>query len=311
MRVLVRKLARVVPEAGQGFYRDHCPQQAAGIAYRVLFSIVPLAIVLVSIFGLILENDEIRQDVVNAIVDRLPVTVAGRKDVEDALTSIASPLSATGLVSLALFAWASTGMMSSIRFGLEAAMGVVNSRPTVRGKAVDLLLVVGAGLLVLVMAGLTIFGGFVQRTSDEFGKAVGIGTGALADIVLRLASLLVIVGVVLLLYRFVPARGLRIRDGVAGAVMTAVILELISLASSYVYGKATKLSVIYGSLTVGLVFLYSTYLYASALLFGAEVAAAWARPEPTEPGEPVLVQVKRGIVGLFVRQAEPGPPRPG
>ena len=66
---------------------------------------------------------------------------------------------------------------------------------------------------------------------------------------------------------FVPARGLRTRDGIAGALVTAVFLELISLASSYVYDKATKLSVIYGSLTVGLVFLYSTYLYASALLF--------------------------------------------
>jgi membrane protein len=308
VRALLRKLARVVPEAGQGFYRDHCPQQAAGIAYRVLFSIVPLAIVLVSVFGLVLENEEIRTDVVNAIVAWLPVTVAGRKDVEDALASIATPFSAAGLVSLALFAWAASGMMTSIRFGLEDAMSVTRSRPMVRGKAVDLILVVGAGLLVLLMAGLTIFGGFVQRTSDELGNALGIGGGALADALMRLLSLAVIVGVVLLLYRFVPARGLRIRDGIAGAVITGVVLELVSLASSFVYDKATKLSVIYGSLTIGLVFLYATYLYASALLFGAEVAAAWARPEPTEPGEPVLLQLKHGILGLFVSQPEPDPP---
>jgi hypothetical protein len=50
------------------------------------------------------------------------------------------------------------------------------------------------------------------------------------------------------------------------------------------------------------VFLYSMYLYSSALLLGAEVAASWARPDPTTPGEPVLTQVKRGVLGLFVTQ---------
>ena len=297
-----------MPDAGQGFYRDHCPQQAAGIAYRVLFSIVPLAIVLVSIFGLVLQDDSVRADVVDAIVKHLPVTVAGRKDVEDALTSIATPFSAAGLVSLALFAWASTGMMSAIRFGLEAAMHVTASRPTFRGKAVDLLLVVGAGLLVLVMAALTVLGGFVQKTSGNLGSFLGVGTGFLADLLLRLITFALIVGVVLLLYRFVPARGLRTRDGVAGALLTAVFLEVISLASSYVFDKATSLSVIYGSLTVGLVFLYSTYLYASALLFGAEFAAAWSLPEPTEPGAPILTQIKRAVLGLFVKQPEPESP---
>jgi hypothetical protein len=44
------------------------------------------------------------------------------------------------------------------------------------------------------------------------------------------------------------------------------------------------------------------YLYSSALLLGAEVAAAWARPEPVGPGLPVMTQVKRAVVGLFVTQ---------
>ena len=79
LQALLRKVVRVVPEAGQGYFRDRCPQQSAGIAYRVLFSIVPLAIVLVSVFGLVLQNDGLRQDVVNAIVARLPVTVAGAR----------------------------------------------------------------------------------------------------------------------------------------------------------------------------------------------------------------------------------------
>ena len=74
----------------QRFFADQCPQQAAAIAHRVLFPTAPLAIILVSIFGLLLQDDSLREDVVDAIVDALPVTVAGRQDVEDAITAIAT-----------------------------------------------------------------------------------------------------------------------------------------------------------------------------------------------------------------------------
>ena len=97
------------------FFSHQCPQLAAGIAYRVLYSIAPLAIVLVSIFGLVLQDDSVRHDVVNAIVDELPVSRAGRKDVEDAITEIATPASAAGFASLLVFGWAATGMMEDAR----------------------------------------------------------------------------------------------------------------------------------------------------------------------------------------------------
>ncbi len=300
-----RKVLRVIPEAGQRFYSDHCPQQAAGIAYRVLFSVAPLAIVLVSVFGLVLQNDDYREDVIDSIVDALPVSAQGHSDVENAIRAIATPSSAAGLLSLVLFVWAATGMMTSIRQGLETAMQVTRARPTVRGKLVDLALVVGTAVLVLLTAAVTVVGGAVEKAAARIG-----GSGMLARGLVHGVAFALTVGVVLLLYRFVPARGLRIRDGLAGAIVTGVLLQLISLASTFIYDKATNLTVIYGSLTAALVFLYSVYLYSSALLLGAEVAAAWARPDGGEPGPPVLVQVKRAVRGLFVAQEDPPAPKP-
>lgn len=301
--VVTKKVARVIPDAVQRFFADQCPQQAAGIAYRVLFSIAPLAIVLVSIFGLVLQDDSVRQDVVNTIVDALPVSAAGRKDVEDAITGIATPASAAGLIGLLVFAWAATGMMTAIRRGLESAMGVAESRPPARGKLVDLGLIVGAAVLVLVTVGINLFGNLVQRASGSLGEAIGLGAGTLASVLLHGARFFLSIVVVLLLYRFVPARGLRIRDGLVGAIVTALLFLLISLASGWISEKTARLSVVYGSLTGALVFLYSVYLYSSALLLGAEVAAAWSRPQ-TAGGEPILTQVKRAVLGLFVRQKE-------
>src|SRR5262249_19160522 len=159
-----------------------CPQLAAGIAYRVLFSIVPLAIGLVSIFGLILQNDSIRHDVVNAIVDALPVSADGKTKVDHAITALATPASAAGFLSLLLFAWAATGMMGAIRRGLETAMHVPETRPVARAKLVDLALVVGAAALVLVTAGITLLGDLLQKVSDRFGDVIGIETSTLAGL---------------------------------------------------------------------------------------------------------------------------------
>ena len=299
----MKKLGRVAAAALQDFVADRCPQQAAGIAYRALFSMAPLAIVLVAIFGLVLQDDGIRETVVDTVVDALPVSAAGHQDVEDAITAIATPASALGLLGLLVFLWAATGMMAAIRQGLESALHVTDSRPMLRAKLIDLALVAGAGLLVLISAGVTLLGVLVDKASDDVADATGIGADALATVGHRGASFILSTVVVLLLYRFVPARGLRVRDGVVGAIVTALLLQLISLASAWIYEKTTELSVIYGSLTAVLVFLYSLYLFASALLLGAEVAAAWCRPH-TESGEggPILTQLKRAGRGLFARQ---------
>jgi membrane protein len=267
----------------------------------VLFSVAPLAIVLVSILGLVLQDDDVRTDVVGAIVDALPLSAAGAADVEAAFASIAGPASAAGLASLALFAWAATGMMTAVRQGLESALSVDESRPLARGKLVDLVLVVGAALLVLATAGFTLLGEFVHRAAGAGGDALGVGAGTLASGVSRAAAFVLTIGVVLLLYRFVPARGLRIRDGLIGAIVTALLLQLISFLSGWIYEKTTRLSLIYGSFTVALVFLYSVYLYASALLFGAEVAAAWSRPPPDEPAA-ILPRLRHTMLTALVKR---------
>jgi len=297
----VKKFALVVRNAVQRYFADRCPQSAAGIAYRVLFSIAPLAIVLVSIFGLVLQNDSVRRDVVNTIVDALPVSVAGGNDVEDAITAIATPASSAGLVSLFLFAWAASGMMTAVRQGLESAMNVTESRPTARGKLVDAVLIVGAALLVLVTVAITLLGDLVQKAAGSLGELIGVGADVLASGLLRAAAFVLSIVVVLLLYRFVPARGLRIRDGLLGAIVTALLFQLISLASGWIYVKTTRFSVVYGSLTAALVFLYSMYLYSSALLLGAEVASAWARPRAAE-GELIPAQLKRAVLRFTLKQ---------
>jgi len=300
---LVRKLVGVVPAAIDGYFAHRLPNYAAAVAYRVLFSLAPLAIVLVSVFGLLLRNDDLRTDVIDRIVGWLPVSEEGSQQVADAITRLANPASLAGLVSLALFAWAATGMMAALRIGLEVAFDVPRDdrRPVVRAKLVDLALVVGAGVLVILAIAASFAGQVVTRFVGSFADSIKIDGGVI-DQLLRIGLPLVVSSVVvMLLFRFVPSRRIDWRGTLAGGITSGLLLVGISLASALVYDKASGLSAVYGSLTVVFVFLYSVYLYASAILFGAQLADVWSRELEPATG-PLVERVRSGVAGLFVRQ---------
>jgi membrane protein len=218
------------------------------------------------------------------------------------IEGIASPASAAGLVSLVVFVWAASGMMGSLRRGLEAAMGVLLSRPVVRNKLVDLVLVVATAVLVAVSAAAELFSRLTNDLVEELAIDTGVGLGA-AGTVIELAVPFVLWGVTAwLLYRFVPTTRHRTLDALAGAIVTAILLLVISLGSDLVQAKTTDWSLIYGSLTSLLIFVYSAYLYASVLLLGAAITAEWSRPHVRpDHALPLGTRLRRALRGAFVR----------
>ena len=57
----------------QEFGDDNCSHMAAAISYYALFSIIPLTIFTVSIFGLVVRDDDLQQDIAQEIVDFMSV----------------------------------------------------------------------------------------------------------------------------------------------------------------------------------------------------------------------------------------------
>jgi membrane protein len=268
----------VVAGAIGRFLRHRSTQHAAGIAYRILFSLVPLAILVVSALGLLVHDASRRDELVDDIVAKLPILQDDADEVEQTIVALASPASVTGVVALLAFVWTASGMMAAIRAGLENAFEAERP-PLARAKLVDLLLVVGAALLVLGLAGLSVVAELLRRSVGTLNGVVDGAIGVTIQAVLSFA-------VTLLLYRFVPGRRLRTHDAVAGALVTAALLLLVSAASDWLFARSLEQNVIYGSLAATFVFLYSLYVYACVLLFGAEVAAAWSQPPEAAPSLP-------------------------
>jgi len=299
---LARGVVNALPRAIEDLFRDRCTQYAASIAYRVLFSLFPLTIFLVSIFGLILQDDELRQRVIDELIAFLPVSEEGQGNIQSSIEGIASPLSAIGFVSLIALLWGATGMMASIRIGLEAALKVDRGRPAAHAKLVDLALVAITGLLVLLVVGLSAFAAFFGRLVDRLSEEIGIVPPS-GIFVQNGVQLLAVALMALMLYRFVPASRLRARGAIAGAVVTALCTWGATKVLALIFSDFSRYNLIYGSLAGVMTFLFFVYVVALILLFGAEFAYAWSQPAGP-PGPPVGVRIRGFFRGLFVHHEE-------
>ncbi len=299
---IVRGVLRAFPRAVEDLFRDRCPQYAAAIAYHVLFSLFPLTILLVSVFGLVLQDDELRKKVIKELLDVLPVSASGQANVQSSIEGIATPASAIGLVSLVALLWGASGMMASIRLGLEATMKVERGRPAAHAKLVDFVLVGTAGVLVLLVVALSAFGAFFGRLIDRGAEHLGIAANPSGLLLRDVVQLVLIFVMALLLYRFVPARKLRNRELLAGAILTAVGIwgaaKIVSVAFDF-----SHYNLIYGSLAGVMTFLFFVYGAALIVLLGAEFAYAWSLP-PGPPGPPIHVHLLGFLRGLFVQAAD-------
>jgi YihY family inner membrane protein len=303
MRKSAREFAGVITAAVSRYLSSGASEVAAGIAYRVLFALAPLTVALVSVSGLLLQNEELKTDVINKVVAALPVN---SQNVTKAIENVATPASAAGLVSLLVLAWAASAMMAAIRFGLERTMSVEEDRGVAHGKLVDLALVAATVALVLASVGVGLVTQVVSSLVGEVAGAVGLQGTAIRTVIAKLLQLLLWTGTVLLVFRSVPAKRPGFADALAGAVVTALLLLVISLAAGFLYSHATKWSFIYGSLTSVFVFLYSVYLFASAVLFGAAIATEWSLPHPPDP-ESRLIKARRRIRARLHPRAQSRP----
>ena len=239
---------------------------------------------------------------IDELVDVLPVSESGQEDIASSIEGIATPLSAIGFISLIALLWGASGMMTSLRVGLESAMKVDRGRPAAHAKLVDFALLGIVGLLVLLVIGLTAVLGFFQGLIDDAVDRLGID--AYVTFLFQDGLQLVLIALLALgLYRFVPARKLRTRGALAGAILTSVLIWGATKVLALLFADFSRYNVIYGSLAGVMTFLFYVYVVALIFLLGAEFAHAWSQP-PGPPGPPLTARIVGFLRGLFVYHDE-------
>ena len=315
MRAVADRLLRALERAAGGYFgRDDCSHFAAAISFRVLFALFPFLILLVTILGLVLQDDDIRTEVVDWIEQVVPLSEEADIDLTESVEGLATPLSVVGFVSLVGLLWSASGLAAALQVVLNRIWQADRSRPAARAKLIDFALVGAGGLLVLVSFGLTILVQVVQEAAEDAEPRLG-GLGTVLQGAGRVTELLIPFAITfatfVLLYRLIPVVRPRFRDVWVGAGLAALGFEAAKIGFAYYLANFSRYNVIYGSLGAVVAFLFFVYLGATIFLFGAEIAAAWPgakEPDPG-PGTPFKQKVRGFVRKLFVHDQDQEPPR--
>jgi membrane protein len=304
------RIARTLMErALREFVSDSCPQRAAAISYYALLSLFPLVILAVGAFGLALDSDAAREQVIDFVLDRVPLRPdAGRRDLRELLASVTDDSTGFGLVGAGGLLFAASGVMGAIRHGLNAAWDVRDPRPPLQGKLIDVVLVLGFGLIATVSLGLSLAVRLSASLADNVGDALGTGVpitlvawaGNLVPVALSLV-------IFTLLFRVVPASAPRLRDTWPGVLVAVAGFEAAKAGFSLYLHNFSRYDVIYASLGSVIAFIVFVWVAANVLLLGAEVASEFAEardhpPAPDPDAPPLRRRVAGGLRRLIIRR---------
>jgi membrane protein len=249
------------------FNDDQAGNLAALIAYYGFAAIFPLLLLLTTILNLVLKNDpELKNTLTNSALAQYPV-------IGTQINAKLGTIPGTGLplvIGAILLLLGCRGVANAMQNALCEVWGIARDKrpgfPMSQVWSFALLLTVAIGFIA---------------TTFLSGLAGGAGhllTGAGAFIGAVLISLTLNVGVFWLGFRLATARLVRWRDLVVGAIIAAVIWQILQVAGGYVVShQLHRANELYGIFGVVLGLVAWLYLQAEATLWAAEVDVVLAR----------------------------------
>ena len=270
----VRGVYRIGLETMARYSRLGGSQFAAAISYRALFSLIPLATFAGTILAAVLQgNDAARQDMVDAISSQLRLTTTGSGQLDSLVSSVPSPWSVAGLVSLGLALWGATGVMSSVQKSLAVVFDEGLTRSFVRGRLISALLVLGVLALMLVAVGLSVVEGIARNVSEGMQSALDWEPYGVSFLFGVVVPVVLTFGVLLALMRILPRARPSTSAAVVGAAAGAIGFQAIQVGLSWYLSGPADFSALYGSASAVFAFLFSIYLSASAFVVAAVLTA--------------------------------------
>ncbi|GIW14038.1 MAG: hypothetical protein KatS3mg062_1477 [Tepidiforma sp.] len=299
----VRTPFEVVAAAVRWYLDDDCPTYAAAIAYYGIFSVIPLGLITLSVFGLFAD----REAIVNWVFEQVPLeqTVQVRGNVE-AVVRRAQEFSPASLGFGILFlVWSSSGIFGAVRNGLNATAHVKGKRPFWRSKLIDILLVAVVGALVTVSVAATATARVVAAKVD--GNApFPFDRQAATEVTGLVLAPVVTFTMFVVLYRLTPAIRPAWRDALAGAVLATVLFEAAKNVVAVLVAQSSfsRDTAIYAGFGSALAFLLWMYINGTILLFGAEFGRAlrMRRMRDSEALTPDVVAAWSGSGGSELSQ---------
>ncbi len=246
---------------------------AAGLAYTSLIALLPGLLLMVSIFGIVIDDEATREQLVSAIAEAVPPLEEFARAAFESVSAGAVPL---GIIAALGLLWGSSRFYAALDYAFTRIFHDGRKRNeierTLRGVVVTFLLVaVPLGALVLGL-----ITGWVAEVLP--GQIVGV----ILQLVSPLGSFLLFVTGTMLVYRYVPSKHVPWSALALPAVLVGITLAGFAQLYALLAPLLTRMAAIYGTFVAFFAILAWLSISFNLLLFGA----CWTRvrerglPEP-------------------------------
>ncbi len=248
---------------------------AGAIAFNLVMALFPLLLLGIGITGYALSGlDDPARAVVDIVTNNLPQ--ASGTDVTGLVERLTEGLlerRAGFTIAGSLFlVWVATRLSGSLRVALRETFDIGTKRNPVLGKVFDTTAVILGILLLTLNLGVAVVG----AAAMDYGVSLfGLGgaTISLAEQVLALAvSFASIWTLLILAYRYMPARPIRWRTAAVAATFTAIAHESLKFGFSWYATDVANYGSTLGNLANVAVLFFWIYYESLVFILGGEVA---------------------------------------
>jgi len=249
------------------FDGDHGFFLSSGITFNLLICLIPLSLLLLALVGTYLYSDRevlnhIRRYFENAVPSLDPRIMRN-------ILRIIRDRKIVGILGVGGLVWTSTWVFSSLRTALNMIFQIEMDRGILRGKAVDLFMILLAGIFLLMSMIFTSGITFIQ--SYRLGPFLAIGP-SLRFILKYIIPFFFTFWMCFLIYKIIPNRKIHFKTALQAALFTSLLWEVAKQLFGWYVLHLGRFSMVYGSLGTLAIFFLWIYYSSAILLLGGEVA---------------------------------------
>ncbi len=247
------------------FFRDECYYLAASIAYFLIVSLVPLGLLIISLFGYILGGN---QELYNYLLSR--VTMFFPSVTSGITTELKNLIAYRGISMVTVFIY---GFLSlQLFYSVEHAMNVIFRVPKKRHFLISLFWTIIIVTLVIIFCLLSFTVSSIAGIFKEHPlNLLGIEIGSSAGIFLRyVAPFLLILLTFTAVYKIIPRVKVSLMSAFWGGLFVTILWEIAKHGFTWFVRNISYIGAIYGSLTTFILFLLWVYYMSCIFLLGAQ-----------------------------------------
>ena len=295
------RVARIFKNTANEWIDDKAPTLGAAIAYYTVFSLAPLILLLISIFGLFMHDNAKVQDQLKSQVASISGNSAA--DVTGQIIQSTSKQKKSGIIGTAVAVvvalFGASGVFGQLQDSLNTIWGV-KAKPGqgimgyVKARFVSFAMVGGVCFMLLVSLSVSSFiAGFSHKLNTMLP-----GGAAISWFINLGLNLVVITLLFAMIFKYLPDAKIAWSDVWIGAGLTTILFIIGKQGLSLYLGKGSAGSA-YGAAGALITLLVWVYYSAQIMLFGAEFTQVYANEfgSHIEP-EPHAVRVQKKEVEI-------------